>query len=91
MPWNRPEDERQRDHKRSRQHADPDRAPQQQLLYVRLTDRQRAERRCLRLPQEHEDRVQFVLMRHEEEDCKAKREKQLRTNTISVYSKKLGR
>ncbi len=66
MPWNSPEDERQRDNERRGQHADPDRAPQQQLLHVRLADRQRPERRRLRLPQEHEDRVQFVLMRHEE-------------------------
>lgn len=37
----------------------------------------RAERRRLRLLEGHEDRVQFILMGNEEENCNAERDEEL--------------
>jgi hypothetical protein len=73
-----PKDECERDDADSDKNRDPDRAADEQLAHIRLTDGECAEGRRLRLHEEDEERVQLVLVRDEEESGKGEREEELR-------------
>lgn len=72
MPGNGPEEERQRRDDDRDNDGNPHCTSQEQIPDVRLANSQGSEGCCLGLPEEHEDGIQFILMRDEEKDGKRK-------------------
>ena len=77
MAGHGPEDEGQGRDARCDEDTDPYRAPDEQLLHIRLLDTEGAERRRLGLAEEDEHRIELVLVRDEEEDGDRVREEEL--------------